>query len=91
MIPSLNLGIAILTNQESTTAFEAIASHIIDAYLGRAADRLDRRLQAIEKRAASRERVVHTGRGLRARHAHPSRPWRSRSMPARIATPGTAT
>lgn len=34
MVPEARLGVAILTNQESSAAFEAIASHILDAYLG---------------------------------------------------------
>ncbi len=35
MIPDARLGIAILTNQESTAAFEAIADHIMDAISAR--------------------------------------------------------
>lgn len=34
MIPDANLGVAVLTNQESGVAFNAIAYHIIDGYLG---------------------------------------------------------
>src|SRR3954463_2786210 len=34
MLPELNLGIAVLTNQESGAAFESIVDHILDAYLG---------------------------------------------------------
>jgi len=34
MIPSLKLGIAVLTNQESVEAHDAIAFHIADQYLG---------------------------------------------------------
>ena len=34
MIPEINLGIAILTNQESLAAFDAIAYWIVDYYLG---------------------------------------------------------
>ena len=39
MIPSARLGVAILTNQESGEAFEAIADHVLDYYL--AAPRTD--------------------------------------------------
>ena len=53
MIPSLNLGVAILTNQESTMAFEAVASHIIDAYAGARTEDWIAVLQAIEKRGAA--------------------------------------
>ena len=34
IVPDAGLGIAILTNQESTAAFDAIANQILDAYLG---------------------------------------------------------
>jgi CubicO group peptidase (beta-lactamase class C family) len=33
MIPEANLGVAVLTNQESGAAFEAIAYHVLDHYL----------------------------------------------------------
>jgi hypothetical protein len=33
MIPDLNVGVAVLTNQESGGAFDAIAFHILDHYL----------------------------------------------------------
>ena len=34
MIPELRLGVAVLTNQESGAAFESIAYHVLDHYLG---------------------------------------------------------
>jgi CubicO group peptidase (beta-lactamase class C family) len=34
MIPDLNVGVAVLTNQESGEAFDSIAYHILDYYLG---------------------------------------------------------
>lgn len=34
MIPGRRLGVVVLTNQESTDAFDAIVHHILDAYLG---------------------------------------------------------
>ena len=34
MIPDLNAGVVVLTNQESTEAFESIAVHVLDHYLG---------------------------------------------------------
>jgi CubicO group peptidase (beta-lactamase class C family) len=36
MIPDLNVGVAVLTNQESGEAFDAIAYHVLDHYLGAA-------------------------------------------------------
>jgi CubicO group peptidase (beta-lactamase class C family) len=53
MIPDARLGIAILTNQESTAAFEAIADHIMDAYLGAAVSDWIAAYQAIEKRGSA--------------------------------------
>ncbi|MEO6235573.1 MAG: serine hydrolase [Vicinamibacterales bacterium] len=53
MIPDARLGIAILTNQESTAAFEAIASHILDVYLGASSTDWVAAWQAIEKRGAA--------------------------------------
>ena len=34
MIPDVNVGVAVLTNQESGSAFESIALYILDHYLG---------------------------------------------------------
>jgi CubicO group peptidase (beta-lactamase class C family) len=34
MIPELRLGVAVLTNQESGAAFEAVVYHVLDHYLG---------------------------------------------------------
>ncbi len=34
MLPDIKLGIAVLTNQESSAAFDAISYHIVDSYLG---------------------------------------------------------
>jgi hypothetical protein len=53
MIPDARLGIAILTNQESGAAFEAIADHIMDGYLGAPASDWIAAFQAIEKRGAA--------------------------------------
>ena len=55
MIPDAQLGIAILTNQESGAAFESIVDHIIDAYLGAKTSDWIAAYQAIEKRAARRD------------------------------------
>ena len=50
MIPDAQLGIAILTNQESGAAFESIVDHIFDAYLGAKTSDWIAAFQAIEKR-----------------------------------------
>jgi CubicO group peptidase (beta-lactamase class C family) len=55
MIPDAGLGIAILTNQESSAAFESIANHIMDAYLGARISDWVAAYQAIEKRRAAGE------------------------------------
>ena len=59
MIPELRLGVAVLTNQESGAAFEAIVYHVLDHYLGAKApdypaifDRLVRKGQAEMKAPA---------------------------------------
>ena len=53
LVPDAQLGIAILTNQESTRAFDAIANHVIDAYLGVQGPDWLAAYQALEKRAAA--------------------------------------
>ncbi len=54
MIPDAQVGVVILTNQESGSAFESIANLVLDAYLGApAATDWVAAYQAIEKRRAS--------------------------------------
>jgi CubicO group peptidase (beta-lactamase class C family) len=64
MIPDLNVGVAILTNQESGEAFDSIAFHVLDHYLGAPAfDWIDgfakvrARLDAAEKVAEGQGRA----------------------------------
>ncbi len=63
-IPDANLGVSVLTNQESSAAFDAVVYHIVDHYLGAAgtdwagifrklADRQQANLAALEKKAAA--------------------------------------
>src|SRR3954462_9895090 len=53
MIPDLNVGVVVLTNQQSGGAFDAIAFHVLDHYLAAAAfDWIDG-FRAIESRAAA--------------------------------------
>jgi CubicO group peptidase (beta-lactamase class C family) len=51
MIPDARLGVAVLTNQESESAFEAIVAHVLDLYLGAAATDWITVYQAIDARA----------------------------------------
>jgi len=53
MIPDLNVGVVVLTNQESVGAFDAIAFHVLDHYLGaQTFDWIDG-FHTIESRAAA--------------------------------------
>jgi len=75
MLPDRQLGIAILTNQESTAAFEAIASTIMDAYLG--AEKVDwvAAWQAVERRARDANRAAaESASSARAAGSKPSLP-----------------
>ena len=75
MIPDARLGIAILTNQESGAAFEAIADHIMDAYLGAPATDWIAVFQAIMKRAAAATAAsAQTAGATRDAASKPSRP-----------------
>jgi CubicO group peptidase (beta-lactamase class C family) len=50
MVPDARLGIAVLTNQESTAAFESIVYHVLDGYLGAPGTDWIATFAAIEKR-----------------------------------------
>lgn len=51
MIPDAHLGVAVLTNQESEYAFEAIAEHVLDGYLGAPQKDWIAAFQAVDTRA----------------------------------------
>jgi CubicO group peptidase (beta-lactamase class C family) len=54
MVPDLNLGVAVLTNQESGAAFDSIAFHVLDHYLGAPAfDWIDGYKKVEARRAAA--------------------------------------
>jgi CubicO group peptidase (beta-lactamase class C family) len=54
MVPDANVGVAVLTNQESVEAFDSIAFHVVDHYLGAPAfDWIDG-FSRLARRAASR-------------------------------------
>lgn len=59
MIPDQRLGVAVLTNQESTLAFAAITNHVIDHYLG--ADGVDYLAAYGRVRATSRQLLAQAG------------------------------
>ena len=91
MVPDLKLGIAVLTNQESGEAFDAIAYAIADAYVGGT----QTRWLAGLREGPRQERGQRWPRRIarRRRRATPprSRRCRSRGTPAPTATRGTAT
>jgi CubicO group peptidase (beta-lactamase class C family) len=74
MIPEAGLGVAILTNQESTAAFEAIASHVLDAYLGAPAVDWIAAWQAVEKRTHAANAAATPAGPPRAAGSTPSLP-----------------
>ena len=88
MVPDAQLGIAVLTNQESEYAFEAIAEHILDAYLGAPAKDWIAAFQTLVTRAAPRPwpRNRPRPRAIPGRN----RPCRSTVTPAATGTRGTA-
>ena len=64
MIPDANVGVAVLTNQESSFAFDAIAFRILDHYLDAPAfdwvdafEKIGQQMQAAERQATARARV----------------------------------
>ena len=50
MIPEAGIGVAVLTNQESTEAFDAIVNHVLDGYLGAPTTDWIAAYQAVERR-----------------------------------------
>jgi hypothetical protein len=74
MIPEARLGVAILTNQESTAAFEAIASHVLDGYLGVPSVDWIAAWQAIEKRNSAATAAAAPAPAARAARPAPSLP-----------------
>ena len=73
MIPDAQLGVAVLTNQESGAAFDSIAYHILDHYLGAPAVRLDRRVTG-DRDARGGGRRAERATRARRRATRASRP-----------------
>jgi len=55
MTPDAGLGVAVLTNQESTGAFDSIAYHIVDYYLGAPSFDWIAGYKSVEDRAAAKD------------------------------------
>jgi CubicO group peptidase (beta-lactamase class C family) len=74
-IPDAGLGVAVLTNQESTGAFDSIAYHVADRYLGAPPTDWAAIFRKIEERArAIAEAVEKKSAGSRALSSRPSLP-----------------
>jgi CubicO group peptidase (beta-lactamase class C family) len=60
MIPDAQLGVAVLTNQESDYAFEAIVEHVLDAYLGAPAKDWIAAFETLDQRARAGVAATNT-------------------------------
>jgi len=75
MIPELNLGILVFTNQEDGMAMEAVGHQILDAYLGAPKrDMVDMLSAFSKKRAAAAQKVVDEAASAVVGEAHPTLP-----------------
>ncbi len=73
LLPELNLGITVLTNQESGEAFSSLTWHIVDYYLGAAAtDWVDAYLNARARRDARTAEALKRAAGARDAASKPS-------------------
>lgn len=80
MLPGLKLGVAVLTNQESGAAFDAIAWHILDSYLNASFDWLGAYATVMDQsRAALAQRDAATA-SARDSLSSPSLPLSSYAM-----------
>lgn len=75
MVPELRLGIAILTNQESGSAYNALTNHIVDYYLGQPAfDYVDAYRRRDARINAATDSVVRRAAAQRDSTSRPSLP-----------------
>ena len=75
MIPDLDVGVAVLTNQESGGAFDSIAFHILDHYLGVPAfDWIDGYKKVQARNAANDAAAERSGASARDASSKPSLP-----------------
>jgi CubicO group peptidase (beta-lactamase class C family) len=78
MVPELKLGVIILTNQESGAAFESIAYHVLDHYLGAASyDWIGNFQKAVQRSMAAVDAEDKKADGDRAITSKPSLPLAS--------------
>jgi CubicO group peptidase (beta-lactamase class C family) len=75
IVPDLNLGVSVLTNQESSYAFNAIAWHIVDTYLGAPqTDWIDANEKVRARNDQNVDDSVRKGESARDRSSRPSLP-----------------
>jgi CubicO group peptidase (beta-lactamase class C family) len=75
MIPDAGVGVAVLTNQESGEAFDSIAWHVVDHYLGAASfDWIDAFQKLRERNRTSTAAVERSAAGARDSASKPSLP-----------------
>jgi CubicO group peptidase (beta-lactamase class C family) len=75
MIPDLNVGVAVLTNQESSEAFDSIAYHVLDHYLAAPAfDWIDGYTKTRARAAAAVAQAEGRGTASRDAASRPSLP-----------------
>jgi len=75
MLPDLNLGVVVLTNQESGAAFQSIANTVLDHYLGVPSKDWVTAFSAVEKRQIEEaEKTVGEATGKRDISSKPSLP-----------------
>jgi CubicO group peptidase (beta-lactamase class C family) len=75
MIPDFDLGVVVLTNQESDQAFEAVTFHIVDHYLGApSTDWLDAYAKVLKRQASANAETERKAAAARDTASHPSLP-----------------
>jgi len=75
MIPDIQLAIAILTNQEAEAAFESVAFHLADHYLGApATDWIDAFQRVVARLRSAQAATVNTAAAARNTASRPSLP-----------------
>jgi CubicO group peptidase (beta-lactamase class C family) len=75
MIPDASLGVAVLTNQESGEAFDSIAFHVLDHYLGAAPlDWIDAFQKVLARRREASAAIERDATAARDRMSRPSLP-----------------
>jgi CubicO group peptidase (beta-lactamase class C family) len=75
MVPDADLGVVVLTNQESGGAFDSVAYHVVDHYLGApATDWIDAYLKVAQRDAVETAEAERKTAGARVAAGQPSRP-----------------